>query len=90
MSLQLPEGMDPAMMAAGGAPPAPPLPQGLEDDQPTGDPLGCLKDVIDDFPRLLTELQDPRDVQDAVKALQILAGIQTRLMSGGPSGPQGS
>jgi hypothetical protein len=94
MSLSLPEGLDPAMLAqlgGGAGAGAPPLPQGLQDDgDQASDPLGCLKEVIDDFPRLLTELQDPRDVQDAVKALQILAGVQTRLMSAGQaaSGPQ--
>lgn len=66
-----------------------PLPAGLDDEQAPSDPLGCLKDVIDDFPKLLTELQDPKDVQDAVKALQILAGIQTRLMSAAPGQQQG-
>lgn len=101
MGLSLPEGIDPAMLAQlaaqqgppmppGGAPPA--LPQGLEPDSEPADPLSCLKEVIDDFPKLLTELQDPRDVQDAIKALQILAGIQTRLMTAGqaPGGAQAS
>jgi len=77
MSLQIPEGM-----GAGGPPPA--LPQGLQgEDQAPSDPLGCLKDVLDEFPKLLTELTDPRDVQDAIKAMHVLSGIQTRLMSGG-------
>jgi len=74
MSLQLP---DPDY----GQVPGGPLPQGLDDSEPPEDPLACLKDVIDGFPRLLTALQDPKDVQDAVKALQTLAGIQTRLMA---------
>lgn len=92
MSLQLPEGLDPAVLAhlaATGAPPG--LPQGLQDDQSGGSAYGqldCLKAVIDDFPKLLTELQDPKDVEQAVTALKILAGIQTRLMSAGQaSGP---
>jgi hypothetical protein len=95
MSLQLPEGIDPQMLAQLAGQGAPPLPQGLQDQAEPGEdqggtPLDCLKEVIDDFPKLLTELQDPRDVQDAVKALQILAGVQTRLMTAGQAanGPQ--
>jgi hypothetical protein len=38
---------------------------------------------------VIAALPDPRDTQDAVKALHILAGIQTRMMSNGGGG-QGS
>ena len=97
MSLALPEMLQQALAAhaaSAGGPPAG-LPAGLgqppQQDQDEGyDQLSCLRDVIDDFPRLLTELKDPKDVQDAVSALRLLAGIQTRLM--GPangSPPQG-
>ena len=92
MSLQLPEGLDPAVLAqlGGGGGGAPPLPAGLEqDDQASGDPLKCVQDVIEDFPRLLTELQDPKHVEMAVSALKILASIQTSLMQAA-GGPQGS
>lgn len=82
-----------ALAAQGGQAPQG-LPAGLGPDTDGGDPgyseLDCLKDVIDDFPKLLTELKDPKDVQDAVSALRLLAGVQTRLMSAqaGPSGAQ--
>lgn len=82
MSLQLPE-MGPPQ----GAPPG--LPQDLQDN-PAGDQqLECLQKVLDDFPRLLTELQDPKHVETAVSALKALANIQTQLMSeGGPGAAQ--
>jgi hypothetical protein len=82
MSLQLPEGLDPSALA----PPPQALPQGLQDDQSSGDPLKCVQDVIEDFPQLLTELHDPKHVEMAVSALKILAAIQTQLMAA--SGPQ--
>ena len=73
-----------------------PLPAALQAGQPDQDDQGgysqldCLRDVIDDFPKLLTELTDPKDVQDAVSALRLLAGVQTRLMAGqGGAQPQG-
>jgi len=90
MSSQLPEGLQALLAqapAAGGS-----LPQGLqgESDEQGYTALDCLKDVIDDFPRLLTELQDPKQVEQAVSALKILANIQSQLMSAGQaaSGPQ--
>lgn len=62
----------------------PPLPQDLltpgdQPDQGAGE-LACLQKVLDDFPKLLTELQDPQDVEQAVGAMKVLAGIQRRLM----------
>jgi hypothetical protein len=90
MSGALPEGLQALLSQAppGGAGPA--LPQGLQgdnDDQGYS-ALDCLKDVIDDFPKLLTELSDPKDVETAVSALKLLASIQTRLMQGGSGAPQ--
>lgn len=75
MSMQLP----PELMAAisggggGGAPD-----QGGQPDQES--PLDTLQEVIQMIPGLLHALPDPQDVQDASRALLILAGIQTRLM----------
>lgn len=94
MSLQLPEGVPPglaqALQGGQGLPAALQGPPPGQDDDQGYSELDCLKDVIDDFPRLLTELTDPKDVQDAVSALRLLAGVQTRLMSAqaGPGGSQ--
>lgn len=87
MGIQLPEGM-PEGMPEGDMNPS--LPAGLEQGEQGYSELDCLKDVIDDFPRLLTELKDPVDVQDATKAMLILVGIQRRLMQPqqGQSGSQ--
>lgn len=86
VSLQLPEGVDPAVLAhlagAGGAPPA--LPQGLQggyDQDDSSDPLKVLQDCIQKLPEVLSALPDPQDVQDATQALLILTKVQTRLMN---------
>lgn len=93
VSLSLPEGVDPAVLAhlagAGGAPLA--LPQGLQgggyDQDDSSDPLKVLQDCIQKLPEVLSALPDPQDVQDATQALLTLTKIQTRLMNKqGPSG----
>jgi len=52
------------------------------------DPLQTLQTCIQALPGVIAALPDPRDTQDAIRALQILAGIQTRLMTG-PGGGGG-
>lgn len=93
MSLQLPEGVDPAVLAhldgAGGPPPG--LPQGLQggyDAGASGDPLKVLQDCIQELPKVIAALPDPQDTQDATQALLTLTKIQTRLMGKQASGPQ--
>lgn len=81
MSLSLPEPDNPAAQA--------PPPQALQQPASGYDQLQCLQDVLDDFPRLLTELQDPKHVEMAVAAMKTLASIQSQLMSGNGSQPQG-
>lgn len=49
--------------------------------------LQSLQDTIEGFPPLLHALHDAADVNDAVKALHLLTGIQKRLMSGQAGGP---
>lgn len=92
MSLQLPEGLDPAVLAQLGDQGAPPLPQGLqgEDDySESNDPLKVLQDCIEGLPKVIAALPDPQDTQDAIQALHILAKIQTRLSGKQASnGPQ--
>jgi hypothetical protein len=62
-----------------------------------GDPLTVLQECIQSLPGVIAALPDPRDTQDATRALLLLTGIQTRMMSqqggggqqqgaGGPSG----
>jgi len=71
---------------------APQLPPGLADQggyQPGADPLQVLQECIQSIPGLLNALPDPRDVQDATRALLLLTGIQTRLMQGGAQGGPG-
>lgn len=55
-----------------------------------GDQLQVLQDTIEGLPPLIHALHDPTDVNDAVKALHILTGIQKRLMgqAGGPAPAQ--
>lgn len=52
-----------------------------EPDQGGQDPLQVLQEVLNDVHRLIAVLPDPQDTQDAVQALRVLAGVQTRLMS---------
>ena len=76
------------LLPGGGPAPTPPGMGPTEPDQDDGG-LSCVQDTINYFPKLLHELSDPTDVQDAVKALQLLVGIQKRLMTGsGQGGPQ--
>ena len=51
--------------------------------------LSCLQDTLNDMAKLLHELTAPQDVQDATKAMTILAGIQTRLMGSAGGSPAG-
>lgn len=80
-SLQMPEPAPPQAPQ--------PLPGPLDQPDPAGqqDPLQVLQDCIQSLPAVIAALPDPQDTQDAVKALGILAGIQTRLMRGA-GGPQ--
>jgi hypothetical protein len=84
MNLQLPE-PDPAQAQGG------PLPAGLGgggyDQDQQEDPLQVLQKCIQQLPRVIHALPDPKDVEDAVSALKILASIQTRLMKQGPGAP---
>lgn len=73
-------------------PPQPsPLPGGLADtgQDEQQDPLAVLQECIQALPGVIASLPDPQDTQDAIKALQILAGIQTRLMRGAGGAPTG-
>ena len=68
------------------------MPAGLaEPGEPpdTEDPLDVLQECIQQVSKTISALPDPKDTQDAVKALGLLAGIQTRLMTQtqGPGGP---
>jgi hypothetical protein len=71
-------------------------PPGFAADQPGGyggstDPLTVLQECIQQLPSVIAALPDPRDTQDATRALLLLTGIQTRMMSQqGPQGPQGA
>jgi len=68
---------------------APSLPPGLADQggyTPQQDPLEVLQTCIQQLPGVLAALQDPRDVQDATRALLYLTGIQTRMMQGQQGG----
>jgi hypothetical protein len=71
----------PGQSAAGGG-------YGYGDDMTAADPLATLQQCIQALPAVIAALPDPRDTQDATKALLILTGIQTRLMS--PQTPQGA
>jgi hypothetical protein len=69
-------------------------PPGFAADQEGGysgstDPLTVLQECIQGLPAVIAALPDPRDTQDAVKALQLLVGIQTRMMAQ-QQGPQGA
>ena len=56
-----------------------------------GDPLTTLQTCIQQIPGVIAALPDPRDVQDATRALLLLTGIQTRMMSQqGQQSPQGA
>lgn len=80
-----------AQLGVQGAPGPPGLaPGGPDDGGYGGDPLSVLQECIQQLPAVIAALPDPRDTQDAVKALQLLAGIQTRMMSQGQQGPQGA
>jgi len=71
---------------------APQLPPGLADQggyQASQDPLQVLQECIQSLPGVLAALPDPRDVQDATRALLLLTGIQTRLMQQGQPGGGG-
>lgn len=66
------------------------------DQQPGGysgstDPLTVLQECIQGLPAVIAALPDPRDTQDATRALLLLTGIQTRMMGqqgqGGQGGP---
>lgn len=67
------------ILQSGGAPP---------DDDDRG--LGPLQEVLQLLPGVMSALPDPRDTQDVARCIQILTGIQTRLMQGGQrgAGPQ--
>lgn len=54
---------------------------GDQPDQPGQDPLQVLQEVLNDVHRLIAVLPDPQDTQDAIQAMRVLAGVQTRLMS---------
>lgn len=55
------------------------------------DPLTVLQECIQGLPGVIAALPDPRDTQDATRALLLLTGIQTRMMSQqGQQGPQGA
>jgi hypothetical protein len=75
-----------------------PGPPGLAPGEPGdggygGDPLSVLQECIQSLPAVIAALPDPRDTQDATRALLLLTGIQTRMMSpqgapgGAPAGP---
>lgn len=49
-------------------------------------PLEVLQDCIQGLPRVIAALPDPKDVQDATKAMVLLTGIQVRLMGQGGNG----
>lgn len=49
---------------------------------PDQSPLDVLRQCINAIPAVIHALPDPRDTQDAVRALLLLTGIQTRMMSG--------
>ncbi len=48
--------------------------------------LDLLQDVMNDLPKLIAALKDPKDVENAITCLRVLAGIQTRLMQSQGSG----
>lgn len=70
-----------AILQGGGAPP---------NEDEGGGGLDPLQQVIQMLPGVMSSLPDPRDTQDVARCLQILTGIQTRLMQGGQrgAGPQ--
>lgn len=92
MSLQLPEGVDPQMLAQMLSQQAPPSGLGQDEDAAADqqeDPLQILQECIQQLPRVIAALPDPQDTQDATQALLTLTKIQTRMMrGGGTGGPQ--
>jgi len=58
---------------------------GYGQDMTAADPLATLQQCIQTLPAVIAALPDPRDTQDATRALLLLTGIQTRLMQ-----PQGA
>ena len=62
---------------------------GGEEAEAPPDPLQTLQEVIQMIPSVMAVLPDAKDTQDMAKCLMILTGIQTRMMSGQQSGPQG-
>lgn len=62
-------------------------PQGGEGPYSGGsDPLTTLQECLQALPGVIAALTDPKDVQDATRAMLILTTIQQRLMQ--PSGGQ--
>ena len=91
----MPPGLE-AMMGGGGGGGAPPdlasilQGGGAPPDQGGGggpEGLDSLQQIIQMIPAVMSALPDPRDTQDVARCLQILTGIQTRLMQGGQRGP---
>lgn len=70
-----------SILQGGGAPPD----TGGGGGGPEG--LDSLQQIIQMIPAVMSALPDPRDTQDVARCLQILTGIQTRLMQGGQRGP---
>ncbi len=59
--------------------------QGQGGDESTAEgssELDTLQEIMNDLPKLISALQDPKDVEQAITCLRVLAGIQTRLMQG--------
>ncbi len=60
-----------------------------QDQQQQGpDPLSSLQDAIHSVMSAMVALPNPQDTHEAGKAVTLLTGIQTRLMSGPPGAAQ--
>lgn len=55
-----------------------------------GSPLDVLQQCIQSLPGVIQALPDAKDTQEAVKALLLLTGIQTRMMSASGAPGQGN
>lgn len=85
--------LPPELMAQLGVAGTPGPAAGYGQDMTSSDPLSVLQQCIQTLPSVIAALPDPRDTQDATRALLLLTGIQTRLMQppagGAPGGQPG-